>query len=52
VKDKEVVATTTSLDQLQSYFTTCSSLKNVDFINILYSSNFSFKNTFDLILPP
>ena len=52
VKDKEVVATTTSLDQLQSYFTTCSSLKNVDFINILYSSNLSFKNTFDLILPP
>lgn len=51
-KDKEVVATTASFDQLKKYFTTCVGLETADFINILYHSNFSFKNTFDLIFPP
>ena len=51
VKDKEVVAASVSFDQLQIYFNTCTNIKTSDFINILYSSNPSFKNTFDLILP-
>ena len=51
-KDTEVVATTFSFDQLRAYFSMCPLLDNTDFSNILYHSNSSFKNTFDLILPP
>jgi len=50
-KDKEVSSTTASFDQLAAYFSECSRVTNQDFINILYHTNFSFKNTFDLILP-
>lgn len=50
-KDREVVSTTASFDQLKVYFSTCPRVTPQDFINILYHSNFSFKNTFDIILP-
>lgn len=50
-KDSEVVSTTVSFSQLKAYFSTCTALVTGDFINILYHSNSSFKNTFDLILP-
>ncbi|MEI6775131.1 MAG: hypothetical protein WCL18_10600 [bacterium] len=50
-KDKEVTSSTASFDQLKAYFNTCSRIETIDFINILYNSNFSFKNTFILIFP-
>ncbi|HMS90803.1 MAG TPA: hypothetical protein PKC87_01155 [Candidatus Absconditabacterales bacterium] len=50
-KDKEVTATMFSFDQLKLYFTTCTRLETIDFINILYHSHFSFRNTFDQIFP-
>ena len=49
-KDREVVATTTSLDQLKEYYNDCSRIKNNDFVNILYNSNSSFKLTFEALL--
>lgn len=49
-KDREVVATTTSLDQLTSYYSDCA-LTTSDFINVLYNSNSSFALTFGQILP-
>lgn len=50
-KDREVTATTASFANLKIYYTKCSNLTETDFINILYSSNFSFRETFDDILP-
>jgi hypothetical protein len=50
-KDKEVTSSTASFDQLKTYFNTCSRIETIDFIHILYNSNFSFKNTFILIFP-
>lgn len=46
-KDLEVTSTTTSLDQLNAYYSDCNGIKNSDFINVLYKSNTSFKNTFE-----
>jgi hypothetical protein len=40
-----------AFDQLRDFYSACS-LKNIDFINILYHSNDSFRNTFLLVLPP
>ena len=51
VKNVEVTSTTTSFEQLRAYYSDCSNLQDSDFINVLYNSNFSFKQTFDQILP-
>lgn len=51
-KDRELGATNFSFDQLKSYFSTCPHVETTDFVNILYHSNSSFRNTFALILPP
>jgi len=50
-KDQEITATTASLSQLKAYYRDCSNISESDFINVLYNSNFSFKQTFDQILP-
>lgn len=50
-KDREISATTASLDQLKSYYSECSNIATQDFVNILYNSNFSFRETLDQILP-
>ena len=50
-KDHEVVATTTSLDQLKAYYNDCNGIQTSDLVNILYHSNTSFATTFKLILP-
>ncbi|MEI7920089.1 MAG: hypothetical protein WCH65_08300 [bacterium] len=50
-KDREVVATSTSLDQLLSYYSDCNGIVSSDFINVLYNSNTSFALTFKQILP-
>ena len=50
-KDKEISSTTTSFDYLKTYYNECSHIENIDFINVLYNSNASFKQTFDQILP-
>jgi hypothetical protein len=52
VKDREVVATTVSFEELKKYFVSCAGVETSDFMHILYHSNPSFKNTFELILPP
>ena len=46
-KDREINATTTSLDQLKQYYSDCNGIKNSDFVNVLYNSNSSFKITFE-----
>lgn len=51
VKNLEVTSTTTSFEQLRAYYSDCSNLQDSDFINVLYNSNFSFRQTFDQILP-
>lgn len=48
-KDREVVSTTISFDQLKIYFSTCARVDTADFINILYHSNSSFRTTFKQI---
>jgi len=51
VKDREISSTTTSFDQLKGYYSNCAHIENQDFINVLYNSNPSFKQTFAHILP-
>jgi hypothetical protein len=51
VKDKEIVSTNLAFDKLKTYFGVCTTLQNKDFIHILYNANYSFRNTFALILP-
>lgn len=51
VKDKEIVSTNVAFDKLKTYFGVCTTLQNKDFIHILYNANYSFRNTFALILP-
>jgi hypothetical protein len=41
----------TSFDALKEYYKICSNVTTLDFINILYNSNLSFKQTFKQILP-
>ncbi|MCX6824491.1 MAG: hypothetical protein NT085_05200 [candidate division SR1 bacterium] len=50
VKDTEVTSSVAAFDQLKEYYKPCT-LDTIDFINILYRSNSSFRNTFLLILP-
>ncbi len=50
-KDREVSATMASFSSLKWYYSECTAIQESDFINILYNSNFSFKQTFDQILP-
>jgi hypothetical protein len=51
VKDKEITAISSSFDLLISYYSACSHVEKSDFINILYNSNLSFRETFNQILP-
>jgi hypothetical protein len=51
VKDKEIISTNVAFDKLKTYFGVCTTLQNKDFIHILYNANYSFRNTFALILP-
>ncbi len=51
VKDKETSSTSLAFDKLLAYFFDCPALTQKDIINILYNSNFSFRNTFSLLLP-
>ena len=50
VKDTEVTSSVAAFDQLKEYYKPCT-FATIDFINILYRSNSSFRNTFLLILP-
>ena len=51
IKDKETSSTSLAFDKLLAYFSDCPALTQKDIINILYNSNFSFRNTFSLLLP-
>ncbi len=51
VKDKEITAISSSFDLLISYYNVCPHIEKSDFINILYDSNLSFRETFNQILP-
>ncbi|MEI6118584.1 MAG: hypothetical protein WCP92_05160 [bacterium] len=50
VKDTEVISSVAAFDQLKEYYKPCT-FDTIDFINVLYRSNSSFRNTFLLILP-
>ncbi len=50
-KGREITATMASFDALREYYKTCPGIINTDFINVLYNSNASFKQTFNQILP-
>ncbi len=49
-KDREVSATTTSLDQLKDYYSDCNGVKNSDFVNVLYNTNTTFRTIFEQLL--
>ena len=49
-KGREISSTTTSFDHLHKYYSDCLRITDADFINILYNSNVSFKQTFQLLL--
>jgi len=49
-KDREVSSTTSSFGQLRKYYRACIRIQDSDFINVLYNSNSSFKQTFELLL--
>ncbi len=51
VKDREISSTTTSLDYLREYYVWCPRATTQDFINVIYNSNASFRETFKQILP-
>ena len=50
-KGREITATTVSFDKLKQSYATCPGIENSDFLNVLYNSNISFKQTFKKILP-
>ena len=50
-KDREIVASSASFDLLKQHYSQCSRVETKDFINVLYNSNFSFRETFNQILP-
>lgn len=50
-KGREISATMASFEKLKENYTTCPGIENADFVNVLYNSNISFKQTFKQILP-
>ena len=51
IKDKELLAISDSIDLLESYYNNCSRIKPSDFMNVLYDTNVSFKETLTQLLP-